>query len=91
MSIEILTKEDLNRFKIELIAEFERILETKQQIKKKWLRSKEVEKMLNISPATLQNYRISGAIKFSKVGSTYYYDLDAINKILDKNAILNIA
>lgn len=86
MSLNILTKEDLNLFKSEIIGEMQKLILLNRPVHKKWLRSKEVERMLAISPATLQNYRISGAIKFSKVGNTYFYDYDEINQMLMKNS-----
>ena len=52
---------------------------------KKWLRSKEVRKMLNISSGTLQNMRIQGHIPFTKLGGTLFYDYDKINNILNEN------
>lgn len=86
MSVEILTKEDLIRFKVELISEFKNLMNEKNEYHKKWLRSKEVEKMLNISPGTLQNYRINGTIKWTKFGNTYFYSLDAIQQSFESNS-----
>lgn len=84
MTVEFLTKEDLNNFKKELIQELAQLLKTNPVTQKKWLRSVEVRKMLSISPGTLQNLRINGSLKFSKVGSIFYYDADDISKILSK-------
>lgn len=86
MSVEILTKEDLVRFKIELITELKEMINEKNDQRKKWLRSKEVEKLLNISPGTLQSYRINGIIKWTKFGNTYFYSLDAINQSFDDSS-----
>lgn len=86
MSVEILTKEDLIRFKVELISEFKNLMNEKNEHHKKWLRSKEVEKLLNISPGTLQNYRINGTIKWTKFGNTYFYSLDAIQQSFESNS-----
>jgi len=52
---------------------------------KKWLKSSEVRKLLNVSPGTLQNLRINGTLRFSKVGSIMYYKLEDINKLLEGN------
>lgn len=86
MSVEILTKEDLIKFKIELITEFKNLINERNDQKKKWLRSKEVEQLLNISSGTLQNYRINGNIKWTKFGNTYFYSLDSINQSFDDNS-----
>jgi hypothetical protein len=50
---------------------------------KQWLKSNEVRKMLNISPGTLQNLRINGTLRFSKIGGMMYYKLEDINKVLE--------
>lgn len=85
MSLQILTKEDLINFKLELLAELKTLFSDKKP-QKKWLRSKEVEQLLKISSGTLQNYRINGTIKWTKIGSTYYYCLDSLNDSFDNNS-----
>jgi len=84
-SIEIITKEDLKAFKSELLTEIKAIMQPGQGQSKKWLKSNEVRKMLNISPGTLQNLRINGTLSYSKVGSIMYYKLEDINKVLEGN------
>ena len=85
MAIEVLTKEDLNQFKTELLSELAKLLNTNPQNKQKWLKSKEVLDLLAISPGTLQNLRINGTLTFTKIGGIIYYDQDDINKILERN------
>jgi len=83
--IEILTKEDLRNFKSELIQEIRDLLQPQEQGQnKKWLKSQEVRKMLNISPGTLQNLRINGTLRYTKIGSMLYYKLEDINTLLEK-------
>lgn len=84
-SIELITKEDLKQFKSELLQEIKQIIQPGQGQSKKWLKSVEVRKMLNISPGTLQNLRINGTLSYSKVGSIMYYKLEDINKVLEGN------
>ncbi len=82
MPATILTTDDLNEFKIELIDEFKKLLrQNGLQPVKKWLKSPEIRKLLNISPGTLQNMRINGTLPFSKVGGVIYYDYDDIQKM----------
>lgn len=50
---------------------------------KKWLKSIEVRKLLNISPGTLQNLRINGTLRFTKIGGMLYYKLEDIHKLLE--------
>ena len=87
MKIEFITKQDLQEFKTE-IAQSIASLNTDMK-HKKWLRSKEVRKMLNISPGTLQNMRIQGHIPFTKLGGTLFYNSNEIDKILNDNKVTN--
>ncbi|WPV00725.1 helix-turn-helix domain-containing protein [Mucilaginibacter sp. cycad4] len=82
-AIELITREDLREFKSELLTEIKLLLQPGQGQSKKWLKSNEVRKLLGISPGTLQNLRINGTLRFSKVGSIMYYKLEDINKILE--------
>ena len=85
MNVEIITKEDLKEFKSDLLTEIKAIMQPGQGQSKKWLKSVEVRKLLNISPGTLQNLRINGTLSYSKVGSIMYYKLEDINNILEGN------
>jgi hypothetical protein len=85
MNVELITREDLRDFKNELLNELKQIIQPGQGQSKKWLKSSEVRKMLNISPGTLQNLRINGTLRFTRIGSILYYKLEDINKILEGN------
>jgi hypothetical protein len=82
-AIELITKGDLREFKNELLTEIKQLMQSGQGQSKKWLKSNEVRKLLNISPGTLQNLRINGTLSFTKVGSIMYYKLEDINKLLE--------
>lgn len=82
MNVELITKEDLNQLKRELIQELTELIGMNTMPTKKWLRSVEVRKMLSISSGTLQNLRIQGNVKFSKVGGIFYYDVNDITKMM---------
>lgn len=84
MNVELVTREDLRRLE-DLLKEIKQIVQPGQSQAKKWLKSSEVRKMLNISPGTLQNLRINGTLRFTKMGSIIYYKLEDINKILEEN------
>jgi hypothetical protein len=84
MNLEIITKEDLAAFKIELLAEIKQLLQPGQGQHKKWLKSNEVRKLLHISPGTLQNLRINGTLNYTRLGSIIYYRADDINKLLEE-------
>ena len=85
MNVELITREDLREFKNELLNDLKQIMQPGQEQSKKWLKSSEVRKMLNISPGTLQNLRINGTLRFTKIGSIMYYKLEDINKVLEGN------
>ncbi len=86
MAIEIITKEDLQTFKIDLLKDIKEVLESSGKLEqKKWLKSPEVRKLLGISAGTLQNLRINGTLPFSKISSLFYYPYDDIMKILERN------
>jgi hypothetical protein len=85
MNVELITSEDLKRFKIELLNDIKQIIQPGEGQAKKWLKSSEVRKLLNISPGTLQNLRINGTLRFTKMGSIMYYKLEDINKVLEEN------
>jgi hypothetical protein len=83
MGMEIITKEDLQVFKEDLIREIKLIIGNKEQVKTEWLRSSQVRRMLNVSPNTLQTLRVSGKLRYTKVGSIFYYKQDDINQMLE--------
>ena len=84
MAVEILTKEDLNAFRIELLndikQQFSSAIPTKP---KQWLKSPEVRQLLKISPGTLQNLRINGTLRFTKIGGIIYYSYEDIEVLLE--------
>jgi len=86
MPAQIITTDDLREFKIELLEEIRNLFNERKELKsKKWLKSCEVRKMLNISPGTLQTLRINGTLPYTKIGGTMYYSLNDIEKLLSQN------
>lgn len=86
MSVEIVTKQDLIEFKGELLRELKSILmERSGGQASKWLRSAQVRKLLNISAGTLQQMRITGDLKYTKVGGIHFYLHSDIESMLTKN------
>lgn len=82
-SIEIITKEDLMAFKADLLNELKILIQPKVVDHKEWIKSREVRKLLGISPGTLQNLRISGKIRFTKVGGTLFYSSYDLYQLLN--------
>jgi hypothetical protein len=85
MEVNILTAEDLQHFKKELLGEFKELLKNEGPTKKQWLKSDEVKKLLKVSPGTLQTLRINGTLLYTKIGGLIYYDYDHIQKTMEKN------
>lgn len=82
MQVEIITKDDLKQFKTELLNDIKDIVKPQEKAKH-WLKSAEVRKMLNISPGTLQNLRINGTLRYTKIGGMMYYKLEDITRLLE--------
>lgn len=87
MAVQVITLEDLNEFRTQLLSDLKEIIHSKPQQAKQWLKSKEVRKLLNISPGTLQNLRINGTLTYTKVGGIMYYDNADIEKLLQGNKV----
>jgi DNA-directed RNA polymerase subunit F len=85
MNVELITKEDLKELKNDLLNEIKAIVQPGEGQSKKGLKSNEVRKLLNISPGTLQNLRINGTLRYTKMGSIIYYKQEDINKVLEGN------
>lgn len=82
MQIEIFTKEELLKFKTELIQEIKQAIKLEDVQPKQWLRSSEVRDLLKISSGTLQNLRIKGILRYEKVGGIFYYAYTDIIQLL---------
>lgn len=79
----LLTLSDLVEFKQQLIADIAKLL--RGQIttpEKKWMKSVEVRKLLNISRGTLQNLRVNGTLPYTRVGGVIYYDYEDIQNMI---------
>jgi len=91
MEISIVTQQDLHEFKTSLLSTLEEMKnELLQNQPKKTedvelLKSHQVQRMLKISPGTLQNLRVNGTLPFSKVGGVIFYDKKEILRIIEEN------
>ncbi len=84
MATAIITTDDLQTFKIELLEDIKRLLkESSGHPGKKWLKSYEVQKVLGISAGTLQTLRNNETIEYTKIGGVIYYDYNEIQKMLN--------
>ena len=91
MEISIVTQQDLRELKEALINSIEELkneLVNNNQSSSdeiELLKSHQVQRMLGISPGTLQNLRVNGTLPFSKVGGVIFYDKKEILKIIEDN------
>ncbi len=86
MSIEVLTKEDLLAFRLQLLDDIKQLI--------RWQRvytdpldlrkSDEVMQLLKISKSTLQTMRSNGTIPYRKIGRSCYYAYADIEKLIIK-------
>ncbi|KGO85402.1 transcriptional regulator [Flavobacterium rivuli WB 3.3-2 = DSM 21788] len=83
MVIDLITREDLNEFRNLLLNDLKQLIQPQSLQEKKWIKSYEVRKLLNISAGTLQNLRINGTLAFTKIGGLMYYKYSDIEKILN--------
>lgn len=84
MAANVITQEDLQSFKIELLEDIKNLFTAKPTEQKLWLRSGEVKELLKISPGTLQNLRMNGTLRTSKIGGILYYNYRDIESLLEE-------
>ena len=82
MSVEIITKEDLRAFRIDLLNDIKDLLNKIKPDTKEWMKAGEVKKLLKISSGTLLTLRAKGHLQFSKIGGTYYYRDKEVQRML---------
>jgi hypothetical protein len=82
MSIEIITKDDLEAFRHTLLNDIRELITNHKTETREWLRCADVRKMLKISTGTVQNLRISGKLKSKKVGGIHFYKLTDIENMI---------
>ncbi len=80
---QLITVDDLQQFKKQLIEELVTTLKSQiNLVPKKWLKSNEVRRLLKISPGTLQTLKSSGIIPFTKIGGVHFFEYQDIEKVL---------
>lgn len=83
---DILTKDDLRQFRMLLINDIRKLMEEgktgeKEDIHPEWLKSRVVRKLLDMSPGSLQNLRVTGKVRFRKVLGSYYYNKEDLKSL----------
>jgi hypothetical protein len=81
---QLVTLADLRSVRDELLAAINRTRVSSSDTVKKWLKSSEVRKLLNISPGKLLALRASRQLAFVRLGGVIYYDRDDIEAMVQK-------
>ena len=85
---ENVTKEDLRQFGVFIMSNLRDVIHEilpsgKIANDPLWLKSKVVRSILDISPGSLQNLRITGKVRFKKVMGSYYYNKEDIEQLFN--------
>jgi len=84
MRVELVTKEDLDQFRLVLLTDLARMLRRPDPAQP-WLKSYEVRKLLKISAGTLHRLRAKGILAYSRVGGSFLYKYEDVQKLVEKN------
>jgi hypothetical protein len=88
MVAEIITREDLQHFRLQLLDELkEYVYRVKNNTTNSGIeryKTKDVRKLLDCSNGKLQALRISGKLRCKKIGGTLYYKKEDIQKLLNE-------
>lgn len=83
------TKDDLRQFGLLLLNDIRKIIDESQTSEKEtldpeWLKSRVVRKLMDMSPGSLQNLRVTGKVRFKKVLGSYYYNKSDLRKLFSE-------
>jgi hypothetical protein len=82
MSAEIVTMQDLERFRVRLLADLAKMMQKPESLEP-LMRSGQVRKMLNISPGTLRKLRAKGILSYARLDGSFRYRLADVKKALE--------
>ncbi|HEU5365458.1 MAG TPA: helix-turn-helix domain-containing protein [Hanamia sp.] len=87
MKIEVITKEDLQELRMQIVDDVRKLIGSQQsKTVKPWLKNSEVIKMLGMSCNKIQRLRISGKLRSSKIGGVHYYRFTDIESLMNNEA-----
>lgn len=82
---QLVTLADLEKFKEQMLSEMRKLLlGGHTHSSKQWLKSREVRKLLDVSPGKLHAMRASRQLTFMRIGGVIYYDRTDIDKMFEK-------
>ena len=84
MNLNLLTVEDLKNFQKEFIEEIKKLFAPHEKANK-LIKSRDVCRMLSMSPGTLQKMRDNGEIEFIQIRNKVLYEVRHILELIEKN------
>jgi hypothetical protein len=88
MSVEVVTKEDLQILRVALINDFRLLMREadnkKNEPMEEGYKTKHLRKILGCSVNKLYSLRISRKLRTKKVGGTIYYNKDDVKRLVDE-------
>src|SRR5574337_6956 len=87
MPAEIITKEDLENFRVQLLTDIKNTIETKLQNlpdQPEGYRTSDVRKILKCSVNKLVSLRITRKLRTKKIGGTLYYSKEDIKRLMEE-------
>ena len=76
---DMVTKEDLRQFGLELLCNIGTLMTQTREVQneivdQEWIKSKQVRLLMNMSPGSIQNLRVTQKVRFKKILGSYYYN-----------------
>ena len=88
MGIEVVTKDDLQVLRQQLLSDIRNLLGgLHQEPARPWLKNADVKKLLGISSNTIQRMRIAGKLLSTKIGGIHYYRLEDIESLMKNGSV----
>ncbi|MBC5838146.1 DNA-binding protein [Flavobacterium muglaense] len=76
---DMVTKEDLRQFGLELLGNIGTLMTQTREVQNEiveqdWIKSKQVRLLMNMSPGSIQNLRVTQKVRYKKILGSYYYN-----------------
>lgn len=81
----VMTREELEAFKKDLIASIKEILCNNSVDNRRYIKARELRAMLQISENSLRALVVSNDLQRIRLGKSYYFDRDQVLKLLERN------
>jgi hypothetical protein len=88
VEIEVVTKDDLQTFRVQILSDIRMLLETQAKERSKLVvegyKTKDVRRILGCSVNKLVTLRIARKIRWKKVGGTIYYNREDVRRLVEE-------